>query len=168
MIRPEARGLLRRWREALIGLAVLALGLWLAAQPGPVARGTGLTVALAGLALTVMGTRRARFAARAEGPGIVQVLEGQIAYWGPRAGGFVALRELEALDLSADGGHWRLLAADGTRLDIPRGARGGEALFDAFAQLPGVDMAHLLRRLAAAPTPGDQPIWRRRTPQLLP
>jgi hypothetical protein len=167
VIRPEARVLLRRWRDALIGLGVFAAGAWLSTQPASVIRGLGLVVAVAGLALTVVGTRRARFAAHAEGPGVVQVLEGQIAYWGPAAGGFVALRELEALDLSADGERWRLLAADGTRLDIPRGARGAEALFDAFAQLPGVDMAHLLRRLGAPPTPGDQPVWRRRAPRLL-
>jgi hypothetical protein len=167
VIRPEARVLLRHWRDALIGLVVLAAGVWLAAQPGPVMRGLGIVVALAGLALTILGTRRARFAVDAEGPGIVQVLEGQIAYWGPDSGGFIALRELEAVDLSADGESWRLLAGDGTRLDIPRGARGAEALFDAFAQLPGVDMAHLLRRVGAAPTAGDQPIWRRRAPGLL-
>jgi hypothetical protein len=166
-IRPEARVLLRHWRDALIGLAVLAFGAWLATQPSPVIRGLGFVVAVAGLALTVVGTRRARFAVLAEGPGVVQVIEGQITYWGPEAGGFIALRELEALDLSADGECWRLRAADGTRLDIPRGARGAEALFDAFAQLPGVDMAHLLRRIGAAPTPGDQAVWRRDAAMLL-
>ncbi len=167
MIRPEARRALRNWRDALVGLALLALGAWFASQPGPVIKGLGGIVAVAGLALTILGTRRARFAAHAQGPGVVQVIEGQITYWGPEAGGFVALRELEALDLSADGERWLLRAADGTRLDIPRGARGAEALFDAFAQLPGVDMAYLLRRIGAAPTPGDQPIWRRDAPALL-
>ena len=159
--------MLGHWRDALIGLALLALGMWFAAQPGPVMKGLGGIVAVAGLALTVLGTRRARFAVLAQGPGVVQVLEGQITYWGPETGGFVALSELAELDLSADGGTWRLRAADGTRLDIPRGARGAEALFDVFAQLPGVDMAHLMRRVRAAPTAGDQPIWRRDRPPLL-
>lgn len=167
VIRPEALRLLRNWRDALIGLALLGLAALFAAQPGPVIRGLGFVVAVAGLALTILGTRRARFAATAEGPGVVQVLEGQITYWGPDTGGFVALSELEALDLSADGGVWRLRAADGTRLDIPRGARGADALFDVFAQLPGVDMAYLLRRVGAAPGPRDQPIWRREAPTLL-
>ncbi len=167
LIRPQARRMLHNWRDALIGLTLLALAAGAVAQPGPLIRGVGGLLALAGLALTVLGTRRARFAVTAQGPGVVQVLEGQITYWGPQTGGFVAVGELEALDLSADGLCWRLRAADGTRLDIPRGARGAEALFDAFAQLPGVDMPFLLRRVAAAPTAGDQPIWRRRAPLLL-
>ncbi len=159
--------MLHHWRDALVGLLVLSLGAWLATQPSAIVRGLGFLVALTGLALTILGTRRARFAVMAQGPGVVQVVEGQITYWGPEAGGFIALCELEALDLSADGEAWRLRAADGTRLDIPRGARGAEVLFDAFAQLPGVDMAHLMRRIRAAPTPGDQPVWRRDEPMLL-
>jgi len=167
MIRPELSRMLHHWRDALIGLLVLGVGAWLATQPSPIVRGLGFLVAVAGLALTILGTRRARFAVMAQGPGVVQVIEGQISYWGPEAGGFIALRELEALDLSADGESWRLRAADGTRLDIPRGARGADALFDAFAQLPGLDMAHLMRRIRAAPMPGDQPVWRRDAPSLL-
>ena len=167
MIRPEARRMLRHWRDALIGVGLLVLAAWLTAQPGPVIRGLGAVVAVAGLALTVIGTRRARFAVQTEGPGIVQVLEGQVSYWGPETGGFIALRELAALDLSANGRIWRLRAGDGTQLDIPRGARGAEALFDAFAQLPGLDMSAVMRRIGAAPTPADQPIWRREGRPLL-
>jgi cadmium resistance protein CadD (predicted permease) len=33
-MRPEAAAILRRWREPLIALAVIALGLWIAARPG--------------------------------------------------------------------------------------------------------------------------------------
>jgi hypothetical protein len=40
-MRPEAAAILRRWREPLVALAVIALGLWIAARPGPIVQGFG-------------------------------------------------------------------------------------------------------------------------------
>lgn len=167
MIRPEAIALLRHWREVLIGLALLAAGVWLTARPGYILPGLGALLALAGLALTVIGTRRARFRAEGEGPGIVQVVEGQISYFGPHGGGFMALDEITRLWLSADGTHWLIRAEDGRHLSIPRAARGAEALFDIFATLDGLDIAQLLRRIEAAPSLTDQLIWQRKARVLL-
>ncbi len=167
MIRPEALARLRNWRDALIGLALLAAGVWLTARPGYILPGLGALLAVAGLALTVIGTRRARFLALGEGPGVVQVIEGQIGYFGPHTGGVMALDEINHLWLSADGGTWLIKSADGRHLSIPRAARGAEALFDAFGTLEGLDMKQLIRRVEAAPYAADQLIWRREARMLL-
>jgi len=167
MIRPEAMERLRKWREAMVGLGLLAAGLWLMTRPGLILPGLGALLALAGLSLGLVGVRRVRFRAGGEGPGIVQVVEGQISYFGPHGGGFMALDEIARLWLSADGANWLIRAQDGHHLTIPRAARGAEALFDTFATLEGLDIAQLLRRISAAPSLTDQLIWQRKTRMLL-
>ena len=161
LIRPEALARLLAWREALAGMALLALGLWLLGRPGYLLPGLGAVLALAGLGYGLVVLRRARFLARDSAPGVVQVVEGQISYMGPHEGGFMALDEILFLGLSGDGSHWLIGAEDGRQLTIPRGARGAEALFDAFATLDGLDVAQLLRQIAAPPGPAPRPIWRR-------
>jgi hypothetical protein len=44
-MRPEAAAILRRWREPLVALAVIALGVWIAARPGPIVQGFGWVLA---------------------------------------------------------------------------------------------------------------------------
>lgn len=166
MIRPEVRALAWRWREALIGLALLTAGLWMLAQPALLIKALGGLVVLAGLALAVNGARRARFLApgAAPGPGVVQVIEGQIAWFAPgdtTGGGFIALDEITQISLSADGRRWVVMGMGGQHLAIPIDASGAEALFDTFASLPGLDLAHLTRMAAAGPAARARPVWRR-------
>lgn len=162
MIRPELRALAWRWREALAGLALVLAGLWALAQPAALIKVLGGLVALAGLALVVIGVRRARFAGGAiSAPGVVGITERQIVYMAPEGGGFVALDEIASLSLSADGGYWLIGTSDGSVLAVPLAARGAEALFDAFAALPGIDMARLSRAARAGPAAHDRPLWRR-------
>lgn len=162
MIRPEVRAQFRRWRDALIGLALISAGLWMLAQPAFLVRALGVLVALAGLALAVIGARRARFAGSAAGgPGIVDINERQIVYMAPEGGGFVALDEIASLSLSADGRHWLIGASDGSELAVPLAARGAEMLFDAFAALPGIDMARLTRATREGAAAHARPLWRR-------
>ncbi|MFN3954518.1 MAG: hypothetical protein ACK4LQ_08700 [Pararhodobacter sp.] len=161
LIRREALARLHAWREPLAGLALLALGLWLLARPGYVLPGLGAALCLAGLGYGIVMIRRARFLARDNAPGVVQVVEGEISYLGPHEGGFMALDEITWLALSGDGRDWLITAESGRQLVIPRGARGAEALFDAFATLDGLDVAQLLRQIAAPPGATPRPIWRR-------
>jgi hypothetical protein len=149
-IRPELAETLHRGREVIAALGVTLLGLlglWL---------GTGYVLPLAGLILTGVGLawavqaiRRLRFHQAGEAPGIVRVTEGQIAYLGPRVGGFVGLPDLTEVRLLVLRGRriWRLRQADGQMLHIPVEAQGAEALFDAFAALPGMDTAALVAAL---------------------
>ncbi|KZZ00350.1 hypothetical protein A3747_05445, partial [Sulfitobacter sp. HI0076] len=101
-------------------------------------------------ALIWLGVQRARFRGEGDGAGAVQVVEGQITYFGPLTGGTVALRELQRLSLDRQmfPAHWRLEPRDDKApLLIPVNAAGSEALFDAFAALPGLRTERMLFEL---------------------
>ncbi len=156
-VRPEVQSALARWAEAIAGGIVLALALyWLI-------WGTGLLpyvgAALAPLALAViwLGVQRGRFRVGKDGPGAVQIAEGQIAYYGPLTGGVRAIDALKAviLDPTQRPISWVLQARGEEDLAIPLNAAGAEALFDAFAALPGLKTGHMLRQLEQHP---DHPV----------
>lgn len=164
-IRPEVLAALSRWRGVIGALATGAAGWWLATRAfGSIAViGWGL-VALAPVLLLIAVQRR-RFAdAGGEGPGMVEVVEGRIGYFGPAGGGFVALDDLEAILLAgpAAGRVWLLRSRGQPDLAVPLGAEGAEALFDAFVTLPGVTAALLVGAVSAGRA-GAAPrqIWRR-------
>jgi hypothetical protein len=161
MIREVALARLVRWHEVIIGLVIAALGLWSFLLIGVFFQGIGVLVLLAGLSFAVIGYRRLVFAGAALAPGVVQVVEGQIGYFGPTSGGFVAIRELIELRLLNDATVWFLIPAEGETLEIPVGARGSEALFDAFATLPGLRMPEILRLLSGRSQFEERVIWRR-------
>ena len=148
--RAEVSDQLWRWRETIIGGALLVLGLWLVIGPGYLLAVPGYAALAAGVALIWLGVQRARFRDTDDGTGAVQVDEGQITYFGPLTGGTVALRELQRLSLDRQmfPAHWRLEPRDESApLLIPVNAAGSEALFDAFAALPGLRTERMLFEL---------------------
>lgn len=149
MIRPEAKAQLLRWREVLVGAVVLMLGLWWLLGPGRLLVLPAFGLLVAGAGLIWVGMQRARFRAGEDGPGSVRVDEGQITYFGPLTGGAVALRELSrlTLDKTLFPAHWRLQQPGQPELLIPVNAEGAEALFDAFATLPGLRTERMLQAL---------------------
>ena len=150
MIRPEAKAALSQWREALVGLGVLALGIyWGFFTGGGLLHWIGYAVALAGVLLIVAGIQRGRFRIGSGGPGIVQVLEGRITYFGPLSGGVADLDALSALSLDPTGKppHWMLHQPGQEPLAIPLNAEGADALFDAFATLPGLQTERMLAEM---------------------
>lgn len=165
--RPEATAALWRWREVLCGAAVTVLALWwLAGSRGLLFYLAPVLLVGAG-ALIVVGLQRGRFRGAGGGLGTVQVDEGEVTYFGPLTGGSVSLREVARVTL--DGrhrpAHWRLDQPHQTPLLIPVDAEGADALFDAFAALPGLRTEHMLAQLRAAPrTPVV--IWERSAPTL--
>ncbi len=163
MIRPEARAQIARYREALIGLSALALGLyWAFFTGGGTLHWIGYVVMVIGAVLAVAGVQRARFRTGDGGPGIVQVIEGRITYFGPLSGGVADLESLTALTLdpTARPPHWLLAQPGQPPLAIPVNAEGADALFDAFAHLPGIQTRRMLRTLEQG---ADRPvvIWRK-------
>lgn len=166
MIRPEVRALARRWREVIAAAGLAGLGVWVMSGGGYVLVPLGIAaVALAG-GWGLIAFRRIRFLRGVGAPGIVEVDEGQIGYFGPSFGGFVALADLAELRLADHFGSraWRLKTGDGQILLIPVDAAGADRLHDAFAALPGIDMA----ALAAALDHGQPtlPLWTRRAARL--
>jgi hypothetical protein len=164
-IRPDARAALWRWREVLTGAGLACLGLWWTLGLTGILHWLGYAVLLVAGAMTIMGVQRARFRHGGGGPGVVRVDEGQVAYFGPLTGGIVAIRDLDSLTLDPTGhpAHWVLSQSGAPDLHIPVNVEGAEALFDAFAALPGLRTEHMLaqmQRLPAFPTV----IWQKAPP----
>ena len=156
-IRPELLAALQRNAELLVALALAAFGIWTAAQGGYLLIPLGLALCAMGAGWALTSWRRLRFQQEGEAPGIVRVTEGQIAYFGPRVGGFVGLPELSEIRLLTLRGRriWKLKQGDGQLLHIPVESDGAEALFDAFSALPGIDMAALVAALGSDAPPSD-------------
>lgn len=171
-IRPEVVAAAHRWREALIGGGAVAIGLWGGVAAGGVLGWLSWALALIGCAVAATGVQRGRFRVAGDGPGVVDVTEGRIAYFGPLTGGAVDLAALEevALDRSGRPAHWQLTVPGEAPLFVPVTAAGADALLDAFAQLPRFPTERALRALNAAGG-GATIIWRRagaREPTRLP
>ena len=151
LIRPELIAAARRNAELLSALALAAFGLWTAAQGGYLLIPLGLALLAMGGGWALTAFRRLKFHQDGEAPGIVRVTEAQIAYYGPRVGGFVGLPDLAEVRLLTLRGRriWKLKQGDGQLLHIPVESDGAEALFDAFATLPGIDMAALVAALGS-------------------
>lgn len=161
LIRPELAARLHRAREAIGAALAIAAGLWLATRGGWLLGGLGAAVMAAGAGLLWAALQRLRFAPRDRGPGVVEVIEGQIGWFGPGIGGFVSLADLAEVGLVTVQGLrvWRLRQSDGHLLLVPVNAEGAGRIYDALTALPGIDGTRLL---AALDNPADTPlIWRR-------
>jgi hypothetical protein len=151
ILRPALTLWLHRHREELGAGAVALLGLWVAAQGGLILIPLGLLIAALGGALALNAWRRGRFAQGVRAPGVVELDEGQVGYLSPDMGGYLSLQDLVEIRLLAVRGArmWRLKQRDGQAILIPVEAEGAERLFDAFANLPGLDATALLAALQA-------------------
>ena len=151
MIRPELWAGLLRWREVIAALGFALFGLWTAWQGGYLLTPLGLAFLALGAGWALTSWRRLRFRQPGEAPGILRVTEAQIAYMGPRTGGFIGLPDLIEIRLLTLRGRriWKLKQADGRLLHIPVESDGADALFDAFAALPGMDTAALVAALGS-------------------
>ena len=161
LIRPQARAAMWRWREVLGGGALAVMGLWWVLYGLGIVPWLGWVLIAAAVALVLAGVQRARFRSTAGGPGVVVVDEGLIAYLGPHTGGAVALSEMTALALDAQGPRRWLLSQPGQAdLEIPLDAEGADALFDAFAALPGLRSGQIVAAMRR-PAPGLHLLWER-------
>lgn len=149
LIRPELLAAISRVWEVILGLVLALAGGWIAWLGGYFFVPLGLLLASVGFGWALLSLRRLRFAQGGDAPGVVEVNEGQIAYYGPTVGGVVGLPDLVEIRLITIRGRrlWRLKQADGQAILIPVEAAGAEQLFDAFAALPGMDTSALVAAL---------------------
>lgn len=171
-LRDEARAALWLWREVIATGLVAAFGLWCLSLGGALLVPVGLAIVALAAGWGWTALRRLRFRPTGDAPGLVEVLEGRISYFGPTTGGTVGLSDLVELRLLHLRGRavWRLKQGDGQALLIPAEAQGAEALFDAFASLPGIDLGDVAGALArpvaepgvvVAGVDGNRVLWRR-------
>ena len=148
--RPEAMATLRRWREALTGVAVGLVGAAIAlAALTFVLFWIGLAVVALGAFLVFSGWQKGRFRRAATGPGIVALDEGRVTYMGPLDGGMADIEDLTALmlDTRSRPTVWILHRPGADPLHIPVSATGADRLFDAFLRLPGLNTGRMVRKL---------------------
>lgn len=155
-VRPELAEALTRWREAAVGAALVVLGAWWAWDAFGFHLWLGIAVSIVGAAILLEGIRRARFRPGSGGPGVVEVDERQITYFGPETGGAVSIDTLARVMIlttddapGGDDAHWMLEDESGAMLLIPASAAGAEQLFDAIAALPGADHEAVLRAMGS-------------------
>lgn len=163
-VRPEVARSLQRWRETLIGAALLIGALILLQDSFGGRFWIGVLVALFGAGLVITGIPRARARGLGGGAGVIEVDERRITYFGPLSGGAMALEDV--VRLAADPGRrWVLTSSDGELMTIPMDAEGHEALFDVFAALPGLS-AHRLSQTLRSDVPVRRVIWEKQHPRL--
>ncbi len=167
-VRPQTRALLWRWREVLLGVAVLMWGGWLAATSLGVIAGFGWFLIMLGAVTVFTGIQRARFRTGDGGAGVVHVDEREVIYFGPVEGGSVSIEALTLVELAPfeSGAHRWVLTEPGRRqLFIPTDAEHAELLFDVFGVLNGFETQ---RMLSALKTQSDHPvvIWQKEPDRL--
>lgn len=165
-IRPEAAAFIKKWREAMIGGCVLMFNLQLVATSFGTLRGIAWAGVLLGAALFIEGVRRARFPAQDGGPGVVEVVERQITYFGPHGGQSISVDDLSRVDVRATTGggnvadfFWEFTDTEGTQLSIPSNAEKSESLIDVLSVLDGVDY-DAVRRANRSDTEDVFAVWR--------
>ena len=164
LFRPEAKAAVFRWREAIVGLVLLGLGLrWVLDGFGAIFLiGCGLLVA--GTALVFAGLQRGRFRSQGGGSGLVEVDERQITYFGPFGGGAISVEDIVELGVDPSRS-WMVRDAQGTPLLIPQAAEGADALFDAFSLLPGLGGEELVEAVRSTPRQ-YKTVWSKPRPRL--
>ena len=167
-LRPQARYTMWRWREALYGAAIALLGLWWAIKGVLLVQTLGMVVAAIGALFIVAGLQRGRFRQAGDGPGVVQVAERRITYFGPLGGGGIDISDLTMLTIdptAKSAAHWILSSPMQRDIAVPVNAAGADALFDAFGALSGLDTQVLLHTLNNLPTT-QKVVWAK-TPALI-
>lgn len=168
-IRPEARARLAENSGLLIRAAFFAIGgllVWRGLGGAPVLVAIGGAIIAVTAVLYVAQRQRAGFLRATSEPGVVEVDEARISYFGPDTGGIVDRDALARVDLVSHGdglAHWRLVQAGVPPVSIPLAAAGADALLDVLMTLPGVEIGPALSALDRK-RKAIVPVWSRTAP----
>lgn len=167
-IRPPVAVHFTKWREAYFVAFLLILGVWFflrgMATFNLVFQALGLVISLVGIILLRTTIQRIRFRRKQKAPGMVDVNEREISYFGPLHGKTISLESLHKIELRESEAYaaiWVLHHTDGDPMIVPTTAKGADDLFDAFTSLSGVKMDVLVAALNKVPI-HNQVIWERK------
>jgi len=152
--RPEAKALIWRFRDVWGALALFALGVYWALTGLGFVTWLGYIIIVAAVLLLVAGIQRGRFRQGNDGPGVVQITERRLAYFGPLSGGVMDINDLSRLSFDPTGHpapYWILTGPEAREIAIPTTAAGAEALFDTFSSLPDIKTETILGVLSDPP-----------------
>ncbi|MBL4751820.1 MAG: hypothetical protein JKX71_14795 [Amylibacter sp.] len=166
-IRPPVVAHFTKWREAYFVTGILLFGIWLylrgSASLNLILQGLGLLVSLAGIILLRTTIQRIRFKRGQKAPGMVDVTEREISYFGPMHGKTISLESLNKIELRESEAYaaiWVLHHSEGDPMIVPTTAKGSDRLFDAFTSLSGVKMDVLVAAINQTPIQAKV-IWQR-------
>ncbi len=159
----RAQHILRDWAEPVaygaVGLAILFLLEGMGLMNGPVGWIVfGVAAFILWRLVRSAYLEQVLRSAGTEGPGLVDVDERRIAYFGPAGGGGVSIDALTRVEIrTADTGpfeedvHWafHVEGQPGPALMIPNGAVGAERLLTALSALPGFDNDAVIRAMGS-------------------
>ncbi len=151
-LRPEVSEAISRFRDAIIGVGISLLGVYLAIGGTGITSIIGTSLALAGALLVFAGIQRGRFRSGGGGAGIVHVDEGQVTYYGPLEGGSVVIEQIARVEYDTTAmpaPEWVLHDVQGNELRIPSNAEGAGVLFDVFATLSGMQTERMLASISS-------------------
>ena len=166
-IRPNVRAHFAKWFEAYLVALVLILGVRVflhgLAIESIVYGAIGSAIALLGLVLLRGAVHLIRFRRSQKAPGMVDVTEREISYFGPMHGKTVSLESLFKIELRESEAYasvWVLHNSEGDPMIVPTSAKGSDRLFDAFTSLSDVKMDALVRAVNKVPV-RNHVIWER-------
>jgi len=150
--RPEVVAVVQRWRGVLVGVGLTVAGLYALLVMAGAVQLAGLALVAVGLAVLVQGIIRVRFRPAPGGVGVVEVTEGQLAYFHPRRGAAISLDAVTRIELhvrlqgdpAQPAPFWAFHHSFGPPLVIPAGAAGAERLTDVLAVFPGADLGRVI------------------------
>lgn len=166
--RPEVRAFFWRWREVILAGVVVLFGMWWSLTGIGITQWLGIIFIGLGGGWIVAAEQRRRFAQDGDGPGVVQIRERRLAYFGPLDGGIIDVADLSRLEIdptSHPDPSWVLTSIEGQVLSIPINAKGSEDLFDVFASLPDIKTSTVLDVLSHTPD-ARVTVWSRVKPLL--
>jgi len=166
-IRPNVRAHFSKWFEAYLVAAFLIIGLRLLIRgfviESIVYEIVGALVVLLGLVFLRGAIQRIQFRRSQMAPGMVDVTEREISYFGPMLGKTISLESLLKIELresEAYGSVWVMHNSEGDPMIVPTSAKGSDRLFDAFTSLSDVKMDALVRAVNTVPV-RNHVIWER-------
>ncbi len=150
MIRPEAKAILMRYSQAIIGAVIAVLmTYWTISIPGVLRYLTG-ALAFFGLALALDGFRRGKLRrGTKDAEGVVEIDERRITFLTANWGGAVSINDLAKIEIGQRSSNlfWRIKDNFGSTLLVPYTANGAEGLVDAFGALEDFDLGKVGRAI---------------------